>query len=123
MKVLQKQFVRFVIGGGVNTAVTFAAYLLLVPILSPRAAYTLVYVFGIGLSYMINTYFVFHAQRTIRSGLQYPVVYVAQYLIGLAVLSLLTHMAIDSRVAMALVIIVSLPVTFLLTRFVLKQSR
>jgi putative flippase GtrA len=123
VKVLRHEFGRFVIGGVVNTTITYAAYLMMELVMSPSVAYTLVYVFGICLSYLINTYFVFHAKGTVRSGLRYPLVYGAQYLIGLTALTLLTHFGMDSRIAMILVIVINLPVTFLLTRFVLKQSR
>ena len=97
MKVLGHEFSRFVIGGAVNTTITYAVYLMLELVMPPGVAYTLVYVFGICLSYAINTYFVFHTKGTVRSGLQYPLVYAAQYLIGLAVLTLLTHFGMDSR--------------------------
>jgi putative flippase GtrA len=115
------QFGRFLIGGAVNTGITYAAYLALLPFMEPSAAYTVVYIFGIALSYAINTYFVFQTRSSIQSGLQYPLVYVVQYFIGLTLLSVFTDLGLDSRVAMILVIIASLPVTFLLTRVIIKR--
>jgi putative flippase GtrA len=122
VKESQQQFGRFVVGGAVNTAVTYVAYLALEIHMTPSAAYSIVYVLGVALSYAINTYFVFRTKSSIRSGLQYPFVYVAQYLFGLALLSLLTRYGIDSRIAMIVVIAASVPLTFLLTRIVLKGT-
>jgi putative flippase GtrA len=122
VKESQQQFGRFVVGGAVNTAITYIAYLALEVHMAPSIAYSIIYVLGIALSYAINTYFVFRTKSSTRSGLQYPFVYGAQYLFGLALLSLLTRYGIDSRIAMIVVIAASVPLTFLLTRIVLKGT-
>lgn len=106
-----------------NTAATFGLFVALEYLLSASAAYTVSYIAGVALSYLINTYLVFEERPSLRSALQFPSVYLIQYLTGLAVLTLLTHVGIDSRLAMITVIAVNVPLTFALTRFILRKSR
>ncbi|MFC4172892.1 GtrA family protein [Microvirga sp. GCM10011540] len=120
MKATRIQFSKFLLGGAVNTGVTYALFVGAGQILSPSAAYTFAYILGIGLSYFINSFFVFRARASLRSALQFPVVYLVQYLTGLILLTILTRLGLDSRIAMLLVIAVNVPLTFVLTRRILK---
>ncbi|WP_373696686.1 GtrA family protein [Microvirga yunnanensis] len=110
------------LGGAANTALSYAVFLLLQQFMKPTAAYSAAYVLGIVFSYLINTTFVFRQRRSVRSALKFPFVYIAQYFVGLAILSILTYFGLDSRIAMLVVIAVSVPLTFVLSRFVLKRS-
>jgi len=116
------QFFRFLAGGVANTTLTYALFVTLGLLMPPLAAYTISYVAGIGLSYLINTLFVFRTRASLRSALQFPGVYLVQYCLGLAILALLTRLGIDSRLAMVVVIAVNIPVTFVLTRYVLQGT-
>jgi hypothetical protein len=61
---------------------------------------------------------VFRTGFALRSALRFPGVYVVQYLYGLAALWLLIEIAqMPSEIAMLLVIVTSVPLTFLLTRY------
>lgn len=115
------QFVRFIFGGAINTAFTYVVFLLLEQAVSPASAYSAAYVLGIVSSYLINVTFVFRQRRSLRSAIKFPIVYVTQYFAGLTILSILTYYGLDSRIAMLLVIAVSVPFTFVLSRFVLKH--
>lgn len=116
------QFGRFLCGGAVNTAATYALFVGLSFALTSQVAYTISYIAGIGFSYLINTFLVFRARASLRSAIQFPVVYLVQYILGLIVLTLLTRMELDSRLAMLLVITLNVPVTYVLTRFVIKGA-
>jgi putative flippase GtrA len=113
---------KFLLGGAANTAATYALFVGLSFALPPQVAYTISYVAGIGLSYLINTFLVFRARASLRSALQFPVVYLVQYILGLVLLTLLTRVQLDSRLAMLLVIALNIPVTFVLTRFVMRGA-
>ena len=77
---------RFLISGAVNTTLTYAAYLGLLGLIGYVPAYTIAYIAGIALSYALNTIFVFRAAPTLRSAMLFPLIYLVQYLLGLAVL-------------------------------------
>jgi putative flippase GtrA len=117
-----RHFARFLLGGGTNTAITYGLFLLLQWVVPAAAAYTIAYIVGILLAYWINTIFVFQTKPSIRTALQFPAVYIVQYVSGLVLLTLFTYMGLTNAVAMLLVIIVNVPVSFLMTRYVLRAA-
>jgi putative flippase GtrA len=118
----RRYFVRFLLGGGVNTAATYCLFLLLQWIMPAAAAYTIAYIVGILLAYGINTKFVFQTKPSVRTALQFPAVYIVQYVSGLVFLTLFTYVGLTNAVAMLLVIVVNVPISFLLTRYVLRSA-
>ncbi|MBB3826551.1 GtrA family protein [Xanthomonas arboricola] len=112
-------FVRFLISGGINTVATYAAYLALLQATSYKVAYTVAYVFGIVIAFFINRLFVFRTHRGWRSLLMFPFVYLAQYLVSLAVVfAWVEHLGFSVALAPIVAILVTVPLTFLLSRFV-----
>ena len=123
MRFIDTAPVRFFVSGGINTLVTYLAYLGLVQIVQYQLAYTITYVFGIALGYFLNALWVFKSRPTARSIIGYPLAYVAQYLLGVGLLSLLVSVAgIDRRIAPLIVVAITLPVMFALSRLVFKNG-
>lgn len=120
---LDRPFTRFLISGGVNTALTYLIYLALIPFMAYTLAYSASYVAGIVIAYVINTRFVFQARMQARSALLYPLVYVAQYAAGVVLLALLVEvLRVDERIAPAAVIVLTIPLTFFLSRVIIRGS-
>lgn len=116
---LRTRFSRFVISGGVNTAITFGLYLALLNFLPYQISYTICYITGIAISYTLNRSFVFKNHRGIRSLLLFPMVYVAQYALGLFLIWLWVEEAgLSDKIAPLVVVAVTIPVTYVLTRLV-----
>lgn len=112
---------RYVIVGGVNTAATYAAYVLLLPVMSYSAAYTVTYIAGIVLAYYLQSRFVFRQPLHWKKAFQFPVVYVVQYAAGVVLLALLVEwLGISEVIAPALVIVLSIPLTFVISRLIIK---
>lgn len=118
---MRTEFTRFLLVGATNTLFSYVLYLLLLLAMSPQLAYTLSYAAGIVLSYFLNVHFVFKKKPSLASFLKFPFVYLLQYGLGLVVLTLLIKFGIDPRLAMAGVILVTIPVTFVASRFVIKR--
>ena len=117
---LHKEFLRFLIAGGVNTVVTLLLFEGLRRIAPYLLAYSVVYVAGIGISYVLNTSFVFRRRKTVRTAALFPLVYVAQYLLGMLLMWLLVdHAGFGPTASAAIVIVISVPLTFVLSRTVL----
>jgi putative flippase GtrA len=86
-------------------------------------AYTIAYVAGIALSYVLNTWYVFRVRRDLRGLALFPLVYLAQYLIGMLVLSLAVNsFGVPAKFALLISIAITIPMTFLLSRLVLKRG-
>jgi putative flippase GtrA len=118
------EFVRFLLAGGVNTALSYGIYLLSLLLLPYKIAYTISFLAGIALSYWLTSRFVFQRGLSLRSAIQYPLVYLFQYLVGLIILTILVerfHM--KARWAPVIVVVCTIPMTFFLSRFVIKGSR
>jgi putative flippase GtrA len=118
------EFVRFLLAGGVNTALSYGVYLLTLLVFPYKFAYTISFLAGIALSYWLTSRFVFQRGLSLRSAIQYPLVYLFQYVMGLIILTLLVerfHM--KPRWAPVIVVVCTIPMTFFLSRFVIKGSR
>ncbi len=120
----RSSLVRFLLSGGINTAFTYAVYLLLLHVLSYRVAYTASYIAGIALAFMLNRSFVFRTHRGWKSVVLFPFVYVAQYLLGLLVaIGWVETLQLPAEGAPLAAIAVTIPATFLLSRAVFGGSK
>ncbi|MDD5300775.1 MAG: GtrA family protein [Gallionella sp.] len=121
-KNIQGEFVRFLLAGALNTLLTYLLYLSLLEFFAYLLAYSITYCIGIALSYFLNVYFVFKRRISLASFIKFPVVYIIQYCLGAGILWLLVDMAgMAPAIAMIGVIVVTIPVTFLASRFVLAK--
>ncbi len=112
--------VRYIVAGALNTGATYAFFYALLRVLPYATAYTIAFVAGIGLSYVLNARFVFATPIRLASALAWPLIYLVQYLIGIAVLALLVErFSVVPAVAAVLAIVVTVPLTFVLSRHVL----
>ena len=118
---MRSEFARFLLVGASNTVFSYVIYLLLLKFLPYIVAYSIAYCAGIVLSYFLNVLFVFKKSVSLSTFLKFPVVYLIQYSLGALVLWLLVGAGISPNLAMIGVIIVTIPVTFLASRFVLKR--
>lgn len=115
---------RFIIAGGSNTLLSYAVYLLLLPVLPYWASYSLGYVAGIFLSYLLSRFFVFRANASLIGSLVFPFVYVGQWLCGLAITWAWVGVFGYSKFLAPLVAsALTLPLTFLLSRKIFRHSR
>lgn len=120
-KHISAEALRFLIGGGLNTLLSYAIYWLLLPWLSYPFAYTLSYAAAILTGFAINTWFVFRTPWSWRKLAAFPLVQLLNYLLGLgAVTACIRYVGIDVRMAPVLATLIVLPVNFLLTRGLLR---
>jgi putative flippase GtrA len=114
---------KFVISGALNTAVTYVLFLVLTLFLATSIAYTLTYVVGIAIAYLLNALFVFRTGNSKRMAIAVPVSYFIQYFYGLAALKILMQVfRLPPYITMAVVIASSFPLQFLLLRFSARGS-
>jgi putative flippase GtrA len=115
--------IRFLIGGGINTLATLALYWLLQRVMHYQLAYLVSYCAGIAISYSVNTRFVFRARHTWLKFAVFPLIYLITYVIGALVLRLSVHqLGVPVSIAPLVSIVATLPVSFLLTRFLLLRD-
>ena len=121
MKWFDRHGVRFLVAGAANTLVGYALYLLFNLAFDYRVAYTLSFAIGIVISFVLNSLYVFRQPLRWKRLIVYPAVYLLQYVVGLGCVWLFVDVMHQSELlAPFLAVAVSLPLTFVATRFVLK---
>jgi putative flippase GtrA len=123
MKYINVEFFKFLLVGFINTAFTYIIYVILLFFMPYYFSYSITYIIGIFLSYYLNTKFTFKASFSFKKLLQFPAVYILQYLIGLIIL----HCFIDifganKKFAPIAVIILSTPLSFAFSRILIKKE-
>lgn len=114
---------RFLLAGLSNTLATYLFYLLLLIALPYAVAYTLAYIIGIVFSYAINTWWVFRKPWSWAKLFQFPLAYLVQYLAGVGLLyGLVVGLELSERLAPLISIALTLPLTFLISRWIINRS-
>lgn len=111
------RILRYVVAGAVNTAVTYVLYLALLRAMPYAWAYTVAFVAGIGIAYVLQSRYVFAAAASWQTFLAFPLVYVVQYVVGVVALRMLVESGLASRELAAIAVLaVTVPVGFVLSR-------
>ena len=118
-----RRWLRFLLGGGINTAFTYGIYFALNLTMNYQLAYLLAYASGVVFAYWFNAVLVFKVALSWKGFFAYPLVYVTQYCLSAFLLEVLVKLAhIDERLAPLLIVICMLPFTYMLSRYVLSWS-
>ena len=113
---------RYLVGGTINTALSLAVYYVLQLFLPYQVAYALAFVFGVVLSYRINLGYVFKTQHTRAKAMAFPLVHLSQYAVGALLLGALVEwLGVPQEIAPLGVAVLTIPLTFALTRFVVRS--
>jgi len=119
-----EEFIRFIGAGGVNTIVSYLIYLLLLSLFGYALAYTLAYLFGIGLSYYLNLKFVFKETGSAKKALLFPLVYLFQYLFAMSVLYVaVDRFSVPEVIAPLFAVVLGIPLTYYLTKSILRERK
>ena len=117
---------RFAVSGLINVVLSYCVYLLLLNYFSYPVSYTVSYIAGIIISYLLHSKLVFKQPLSLGKALQYPLVYLVQYLLGLVLMFLLVQVVgLSQKLAPVFVLLVTVPVTYFLSRRVIagKQQK
>lgn len=119
-----REFLRFLLAGALNTALTYAIYLLAILVVGYQVAYAIAFLAGIFISYWLSLRYVFRQAGSLKKLARYPLVYLAQYAAGAIILELLVRDAVVSvPLAPLVVVVLTLPLTFMLSKFVLAGDK
>jgi putative flippase GtrA len=115
--------IKFLIGGSINTVFTYIVYFGLQVLMPYQVAYALAFALGIVFSFWFNSTIVFNTPVSWKSFFAFPLVYLAQYLLSAALLGFFVeHIGLNQRIAPLVVIIITIPITFVLTRWLLRRA-
>lgn len=118
------RWLRFIIGGGINTGITYLVYLGFNAVLPYQFAYLIAFTLGVFFSYWFNARLVFGVPLSWNGLFSYPIVYVIQYLVSAFFLGgLVEFFRISESIAPIVVAVALTPVTYLMSKFVLGETR
>jgi putative flippase GtrA len=122
-KFINSELIRFLLGGLLNTIITYLIYLYLIIFFNYLFAFSVTFLIGIVFAFIINSMYVFKTPLKLRRFIQYPVIYSMQYFLGLIILFLLVnYFHISQLLAPLFNIFILVPFTFILNRHFLKGS-
>jgi putative flippase GtrA len=120
-KIKNPEFWRFIVAGGINSVLAYMIYAVLVASAPYQVAYGVAYAAGIGISYLLTARYVFREKYSLQTFFRYPVVYLVQYLLGSLLLYVgIEMLSLNKFAAPFFVIAVTIPLTFMLSRFIIK---
>lgn len=118
------RWLRFAVGGALNTGLSYAVYMLLCKFFSYQLAYAAAYIIGIIFGYLFNSRFVFNVAWSWKGFWSYPIVYLLQYVGSAMLLGIfIEHLAVSKMIAPVMVSVVMVPVTYILSHWVLSWTR
>ena len=121
MRSINREFYRFLFWGGVNTLSGYLIYAFLLRFLPYLLCYTIAFVISVFVSYFLNSKFVFNQELRLSKAIKYPLVYLAQYLIGTISLYLLVQiLRVNKLLAPVFVVVLTIPVTYYLSRKIVR---
>jgi putative flippase GtrA len=116
----RKQLIGFIITGAFSTLIMFVLYILLYRIINYQYAYLISYTTSVIILYFMNSA-VFKKPLSLSTFFKFPLIYLAQYIIGAVSLELIVKLGFSITFAPLLVVIMLFPITFLLNRLVLSR--
>lgn len=118
-----QRWLRFIVGGGINTGVTYLFYLFFNTMLNYQIAYFIAYVFGVVFSYWFNSKFVFRVSLSWKKLLSYPLVYIVQYVLSASLLGLFVeYFKVSEEFSPIVVVMLLVPVTYMMSKLVLNGN-
>ena len=121
---LHLEIIKFVIVGGINTFNYYVVYLLLLKVLNVQylVSHITGFIVALIISYYLNCYFVYKVQPTMRKFLQFPITQLVN--VGMQTLLLFIFVRffhINSVIAPFAGLIITIPVTFILSKYILRD--
>lgn len=116
------QIFRFILSGTLSTAVMYGIYLVLNLILNYQVSYFISYVATVIFSYVLNAYFVFKIPMSWKTFMQFPLVYVVQYVCSAIGLEILVRLGVSETIAPLIAIVFLLPLTYFLSRLIMSEK-
>jgi|GEM_PF-554626 len=119
---ITKEFYRFVVVGVLNTVHHYLWYLTLKNWIAFDIANVIAYVMSTIGSFFLNCYFTYKVKPSFKKFFQYPIVSAFQLLIAYIIPKVSVELFGINDIVAPLLTVVSVPIVFILSRYVLKKE-
>lgn len=113
--------IRFAIVGVLVTAIHYGVYWLLQLVMNVNIAWTAGYIAGFIFNYYMSAYYIFRKKTSAKNGAGFSLAHIVNYLLQMVLLNFFIWIGMSAELAPVGVYAVSIPVNFLLVRFVFKK--
>jgi len=117
------EFLRFAIVGVIATAITYALYYVLQKYINVNIAFTIGYIISFVSNFYLTSYFTFKVKPSIKKLFGLGGAHIFNYLLQMGLLNLFLYVGVSKTLAPIPVFAISIPINFLLVRFVFKSKR
>ena len=119
------EILKFIIVGGINTLNYYVVYLLLLKLL--HIEYMISHITGflvaVVISYYLNCYFVYRVKPTWRKFISFPITQIVNVSLQTVLLYVfVSWLNLPAEIAPFAVLIITIPITFILSKWILKDS-
>lgn len=115
------EMVRFSIVGVLVTAIHYGVYWLLQLVVNVNIAWTAGYIAGFIVNYYLSAFYIFRKKTSVKNGAGFGMAHVVNYLLQMVLLNFFIWIGLSAEMAPVGIYAVSIPVNFLLVRFVFKK--
>ncbi len=113
---------RFVIVGGMSTAITYAVYyLLLIRGIGAVPAYTIGYLLGLIFNYLMSARFTFKKTMNVKNAIGFVFTNAFNYVLQVGLLWLFIKLSVPEKIAPLPMYAIAVPVNFIMVRTVFKK--
>lgn len=112
------EIIRFCIVGGSATLVTYGVYLVCLLFANENVSYAIGFVIGLAVNLILTTRFTFKQSFTLKTSGGFLLTHLVNFAIRLGLLNLFLWLGIPSGIAPIPAEIISVPIQYLLLRFV-----
>lgn len=118
-----QQPIRFVIVGGVATAIHYGIYLLLQLWMWPWLAYTLGYTISFVVNYLLTNFFTFRTKPSAQNGIGFIISHAINYGLHIGLLELFLFLGLPNEWAPIPVFAIVIPINYVLLRFFFTKMK
>ena len=118
-----REVVRFGITGVVSTLVTYGVYYILLKWLNPTISFTIAYILAMVVNYLMTTLFTFKVNANTKNALGFIVSNGINYALCTVLLNMFIWLGVSKQLAPIPMYAISIPVNFLIVRFVMKKYK
>lgn len=115
------EMIRFSIVGVLVTAIHYGVYWLLQLVVNVNIAWTAGYIAGFIVNYYLSAFYIFRKKTSVKNGAGFGMAHVVNYLLQMVLLNFFIWIGLSAEMAPVGIYAVSIPVNFLLVRFVFKK--
>lgn len=115
------EILRFGIVGVIATAIHYAIYYLLLPVMNESGAYSIGFFLSWICNFVMSSLFTFRVPMTLPRLFKFAGSHACNYFVQIIALNFFLWLGVDARLAPIPVYAVSVPICYLLVRFALKK--